>query len=359
MNTTLKGRRAVSRGTVSDELFGSLVLNAFDFLEGSLRELEKSPKYSVIHFFNAIELFLKARLLREHWALVVSKTEKANLEAFRKGDFQSVRFDECVNRIRSIANEPIAAYEEESFKQLRDHRNKLVHFFHPKYVAGVDAKLLGEVVSEQCKAWFYLHRLLTTRWEPRFAAYATKIARLDKLFCRNRHFLSSKFKALEPEIQAAKKTGIAIEKCAACGFEAARATEISAPLFKRACLVCNCAGHILEIKCPTCGAMITVEPEDGGECAQCEFVVGVDYLLSTLGPYEDPKEDRLVAYCSSCEQHEPTAIPFGDDYLCLQCLELHTSAGQCGWCGDLITGDTSGTSVWGCFRCPGPDLDRD
>ena len=70
-------------------------------------------------------------------------------------------------------------------------------------------------------------------------------------------------------------------------------------------------------------------------------------------------DDRLVAYCSSCEHHEPTAIPFGDDHLCLNCLEHHSSAGKCGWCGDLITGDTSGTSVWGCFRCPGPDLDRD
>ena len=340
-------------------MFDSLVLNAFDFLRRAVRELEKSPKYSVIHFFNSIELLLKARLLKEHWALVVSKTEKANLEAFRKGEFVSVTFDECLNRIRNIANEPIAGHEEESFRQLRDHRNKLVHFFHPKYAAELDAKLLAEIVSEQCKAWFYLHRLLTTRWRLHFAVYVPSIARLNKLVCRNRHFLSSKFRALDPEIQADKKSGIAVEKCAACGFEAARTTEISAPLFKRACLVCNYAGHILEIKCPTCGGTITVEPEEGGECAQCKFVVDADCLLSTLGPYEDPKEDRLVAYCSSCEHHEPTAILFGDDYLCLQCLELHTSADQCGWCGDLITGDSSGTSVWGCFRCPGPDLDRD
>ena len=345
--------------TASDELFDSLVLNAFDFLERAVRELEKSPKYSVIHFFNSIELFLKARLLREHWSLVVSKTEKANLEALRKGDFQSVAFDDCLNRLRNVANEPIASHEEQAFRELRDHRNKLVHFFHPKYMAGTDAMLLAEAVSEQCKAWFYLHRLITTRWHPHFATYARKIARLNKLVCRNRQFLRSKFGALEPEIREAKKCGGNIEKCAACGFDAARTTEISESLFERKCLICNCASHFLEIKCPTCGGMITIVPDEGGECAQCEFGVDLDYLLSELSPDEDPKEARLVAYCSSCEYHDPTAIPFGDEYLCLQCLELHTSAGQCGWCGDLITGDTSGTSVWGCFRCPGPDLDRD
>ena len=355
----MKHRTTKPTRSASDELFDSLVLNAFDFLERAVRELEKSPKYSVIHFFNSIELFLKARLLSEHWSLVVSKTEKANLEAFRKGDFQSVTFDDCLNRLRNVANEPIAGHEEQSFRELRDHRNKLVHFFHPKYIVGLDAKLLAEAVSEQCKAWFYLHRLVTTRWQPHFAAYARRIARLNKLVCQNRQFLNSKFRALEPEIRETKKSGVSVEKCAACGFDASTTTEISAPLFKRVCLVCNYTGHILEIKCPTCGGMITVEPEEGGECARCEFGVDVDYLLSTLGPDEDPKEDRLVAYRSSCEPHEPTAIPFGDDYLCLLCLELHYSAGQCGWCGDLITGDTSGTSVLGCFRCPGPNLGRD
>ena len=148
--------------SVSDELFDSLVMNALDFLERAVRELEKSPKYSVIHFFNSIELFLKARLLREHWSLVVSKTEKANLETFRRGDFQSVTFDDCLSRLRSVANEPIATHEEQSFRELRDHRNKLVHFFHPKYATGLDAKILAEAVSEQFKAWFYLHRLVTS-----------------------------------------------------------------------------------------------------------------------------------------------------------------------------------------------------
>ena len=64
----------------ADELFDSLVENAIDFLQMSVQELEKRPKYSVIHFAMSVELFLKARLLREHWSLVVSKIEKASLQ---------------------------------------------------------------------------------------------------------------------------------------------------------------------------------------------------------------------------------------------------------------------------------------
>uniref|UniRef100_E6QVY9 HEPN domain-containing protein n=1 Tax=mine drainage metagenome TaxID=410659 RepID=E6QVY9_9ZZZZ len=45
--------------------FGKLVDNAFDFLDKAGREFKSEPKYSVIHFYAALELFLKARLLHE------------------------------------------------------------------------------------------------------------------------------------------------------------------------------------------------------------------------------------------------------------------------------------------------------
>ena len=50
-----------------DKLFESIVENTIDFLHQSVEELETFPKYSVIHFWSAVELFFKARLLKEHW----------------------------------------------------------------------------------------------------------------------------------------------------------------------------------------------------------------------------------------------------------------------------------------------------
>ena len=54
-------------------MFNRLVENAFDFLFKAISEIEGQPKYSVIHFYAAVELFVKARLMKEHWSLVISQ----------------------------------------------------------------------------------------------------------------------------------------------------------------------------------------------------------------------------------------------------------------------------------------------
>jgi hypothetical protein len=88
-----KKPKSTGSGTPSDDFFDSLVQNAIEFLKRSLKELEKGPKYSVIDFCTALELFLKARLFKEHWALVVAKIEDAKIQSFKSGDFQSVTVD--------------------------------------------------------------------------------------------------------------------------------------------------------------------------------------------------------------------------------------------------------------------------
>src|SRR5262245_51295689 len=95
-----------ARHARTDELFSSLVKNAIDFARKSISEIRRSPKYSMIHFCAALELFLKARLLQEHWSLVVSRPEGASLLRYRAGDFHSVSMGEALKRLRNIANEP-------------------------------------------------------------------------------------------------------------------------------------------------------------------------------------------------------------------------------------------------------------
>src|SRR5713226_3157429 len=83
----------------SEQMFDSLVANAIDFLRHSIDELEKKPKYSVIHFCAAIEIFLKAKLMREHWSLIDEEPQKANITRFLNGDFKSVGIDATINRL--------------------------------------------------------------------------------------------------------------------------------------------------------------------------------------------------------------------------------------------------------------------
>jgi len=78
------------------DIFDSLTRNAFDFLERGISEFDKSPKYSVIHFCAAVEMLLKARLMKEHWSLIVSKPDQANLARFMAGDFISVTRNEIL-----------------------------------------------------------------------------------------------------------------------------------------------------------------------------------------------------------------------------------------------------------------------
>jgi HEPN domain-containing protein len=50
----------------NQKLLMHVIENAFDFLETAIEEFNEKPKYSILHFSTAVELFLKARLIHEH-----------------------------------------------------------------------------------------------------------------------------------------------------------------------------------------------------------------------------------------------------------------------------------------------------
>ncbi len=208
-----------------NEMFDSVVQNALDFLQQSIAELEQAPKYSVIHFCAAVELFLKARLMLEHWTLILSRPDIANLADFVKGDFKSIGIDEAISRLHKIIGEQFTKQETECLRNLRDHRNKLIHFFNPDYAtedsSQTIAEVVAEVVAEQCRAWHNLHDLLTKRWTKRFKDHAVAIQKIHRQMLKHRKFLDVKFETLKADIEAQKREGATIVKCSACQFEAA------------------------------------------------------------------------------------------------------------------------------------------
>jgi hypothetical protein len=85
-----------------------LIDNALDFVLRAASDLwdkeiteEQQLKYSTIHLFEGIELFLKARLMKEHWSLVLRDLDKYRHESFERGDFQSVNYDLARGRLES------------------------------------------------------------------------------------------------------------------------------------------------------------------------------------------------------------------------------------------------------------------
>ena len=121
-----------------NDLLNRLVDNGLDFLSRSIDELEQFPKYSVIHFYTAVELFVKARLMSEHWSLVVSKRQEPDWNDFVAGDFQSVTLDEAAKRLQKIVRSGLSRQELDAFRDIGKHRNKMVHFFHEAHSVADD-----------------------------------------------------------------------------------------------------------------------------------------------------------------------------------------------------------------------------
>ncbi|WP_449431796.1 hypothetical protein [Pseudomonas putida] len=142
-----------------EELFDALVRNALGFVNSSIDHLREKPKNAIVDLYTAVELFLKARLMSEHWTLMLSKPETGDLQKLAIGDFLSVYLDDALKRIPAIIGETIEQAACINFKALGEHRNQIVHFAH----SGMDD--LGEtqagVIVEVWASWHYLHALLT------------------------------------------------------------------------------------------------------------------------------------------------------------------------------------------------------
>jgi hypothetical protein len=217
--------------------FDSLVRNGLDFLRKAIDELEENPKYSVIHFFAAVEIFLKSRLLLEHWALVHVEPQHANIQRFSQGKFRSVGLDEAINRLVNTLNTPLSSETIKNLKRLQDHRNKLIHFFHPEYGPHADPSVIATVVAEECRAWIDLQRMLTQLWSEEYAEYQQDIETLNDHMRRLRPFLRVTYDSLRADIEKGKERGVRFVECISCGFEASKEVEIIGPVYETKCLV--------------------------------------------------------------------------------------------------------------------------
>jgi hypothetical protein len=217
----LAGRARRDSKAEATALRDRLVENALDFLNVAIEQFEEKPKHSIINFYSAVELFLKARLLYEHWSLVV--TSNPDKQRFAAGDFQSVSFEDACTRLQRIVQSPLPDNARLSFDVVRKHRNKMVHFFHE----GDSKKAsLGDIAAEQLRAWHHLNALLSGQWRREFDNLKPKLAVIESKLSRHRQYLRVKFDELGEQIAAIQERGGRIEPCESCGFKAAEATEI-------------------------------------------------------------------------------------------------------------------------------------
>ena len=348
----------------TDSPFEQLVKNALDFTEASIRQLEQEPKFSAINFYTALELFLKARLVHEHWSLAVSNLQKASKEEFHQADFQSIGLDEAKLRIKNTlpAAESLTDGESKAYDALRRRRNKAVHFYHPDYLG--DHR--SEVAVEQFIAWRHLHRRLKESWADYFQGVADQIDELNAKISKYDAYIDAIFADYWKRIQEAniqrKKTGkspILVGFCVSCEKQAVEPRgRLTKHIFAGVCQVCDEEQPLITLPCRNCSNETAVSPWGSLPCFKC----GADSIFESALLEEAVEPATLKeswGYCYLCDASpSPTVMALRLDdgeraLLCSSCLDFERSGwlDVCGWCGAMVTGPIGTEREPGCVRC--------
>lgn len=324
----------------------------------------KEYKHSVVNFWTAVEILLKVPLASEHWTLVCSG-KKVSRKAYLAGDFQSVSFDEVCTRLREILERPLPKDTEIIFNAIRNHRNRVVHFYHPAFSDSEVATILGE----QAKAWFALNRLMREDWNQLYAAPLNwKLAISEtRLLQGNTFYAEARLNHIYPELEKLVASGVVIHPCPVCQqqavIEEVIATGGDGPtVCIHACRVCSDTKRFVKFDCPECHcAQIMPAEEEEYEmfsCSNCqaehsrydileeESFRSVDEMMYAIGP----------ADCTACDGHETVCI-FGESFLCTRCFELHAGFDSCAICGaEMDAMGDSGIYVR-CESCSSQDFE--
>jgi hypothetical protein len=343
------------------EMFNRLVENGFDFLSKSVSEIKDSPKYSIIHFYAAVELFLKARLLKEHWTLAISKKCDPDWSKFIGGDFQSVTLDEAALKLDKIVKSGLSKPIHASFRLIGNHRNKMVHFFHDSQSASENEITTRAVVKQLLNAWYYLHYLIAVQWKDIFFDWNKRLITIDLVLKEMHDFLQIVYDNLKDIIVEKKKIGVHFEKCPSCGFEAKEIKQTLNTIFKSSCLVCDLEDDLLLTTCPACANKVLFRDEGFGTCSNCGKAFEpsnlAEMLLDNTSAFLAAKDEGDygwgIANCGNCEGYHTVVFTENEEWFCASCFATFKEISTCEWCNEKNTGNMKHSYMNGCNCCDG------
>lgn len=345
----------------SSVLFKELVDNGFDFLEKAIDEFDSKPKYSVVHFSTALELILKARLVHEHWALIVDG--KPELKSFKQGDFKSINFSDIISRIEGILDIKIPKEAKDAFASIGAHRNRMVHFFHEVDLNKKNEKLTERIAVEQSVAWYHLQQLIS-KWHPVFSEYSGRIDMMNIKMQTHNSYLLAVYEQKRPGIENDKKAGKIYVECASCSHEASLLNEVHKNIYDASCKVCLYSMSLINVSCSCCEAPVKVSNEEfpGKKCQECQeevTLVDVKNQFDTnRATYNEPCP--LVINCALCLESD-AVTQYDDVYFCTNCFHYDASIAICNSCDEwqLAGGDLEDSYLKGCEFCDGQGHDFD
>jgi hypothetical protein len=341
------------------ELFDALTKNAFEFLDRSIDEFSTSAKFSTVHFAIAIELFLKARLMREHWSLLLEKPDQADKAAFFKGDAKTVSPDQTIERLRRIALVHISQRYQDDFSKIAKHRNKMVHFAHAGVTEASSPEDQNTIAAEQCAGWLALRTLLG-EWSE-FNSFKQDISRISQKMEGHRRYLQNVFEARGVELQTHREAGLRTRVCQSCNFESVKVEAALGAISETSCVVCRNQGKEISVKCcnTECGESINFTSYDGppSVCPTCNEEMTKnevrDYLDTGDAITKDNYFDYVPISCPECGGHH-SVVKHYEIYVCVECFETGEHFEICGHCSEGQLGGVPEHSSWvGCEFCEG------
>lgn len=342
----------MSATSTHDDLFQRLTTSALEFLRRAMAEAEANPKFALVHFCAGLELVLKARLLREHWSLVV--TSKPDLRKFRSGDFESVSLSTSIERLASVVDDPLPKDTQAAFEKIARHRNRVIHFVHDMDDAS-QTKLKESIAAEICLGWLFLSQLLQ-HWSSHFRSSKLEIVKIDIGMRKVRTFLQVSFERMKPDIDSARASGNSIAVCPSCGFEAAIISQQERALHWQSCKVCHYGMNLVDYICDDndCGIQHRFSSFNAFQPVNCDcghLITQADLRKSLDDAPINDGEVRIN--CGECGA-EDTVVRHGEKFLCVDCFHHDGEIGTCEWCGERqLGGSLLDSYVDGCVCCHG------
>lgn len=330
-------------------VFDALTKNSVEFLLRATELLATSPNLSVLQFATGVELLLKARLFHEHWSLIASSPASASWERLIRGELQTARASELCKRITCLTGDRTGKLEE-AFKEVLNHRNRVLHFLPPE---DKDA-----VVTEQLRTWHFLHTTIERGWSDIFQGHAAELGRVEAAFTSNRRYLGTKYEELRISLKRLVAAGRVLE-CLACEYKAAVLVNGDGSVSSARCHVCSTRATAIRF---ACSEWHWFDEGTSEYACSCGSTHEVDALVEELDATAGMRPKDALASgpgryrCGECLDFEPRVVPIVDGFACLGCGAQFDGdqLSSCDWCSERWVGyDTKRTLFIGCELCDG------
>lgn len=189
---------------VASEISWAVVENGLDFLERAVEEMAAIPanhKYAAIHLFGAVEVLIKARLIREHWTLACLRADGATLAGFKNGDLPTVDGMQGLKRLESSAGLSITKQQTANVDAVRRLRNRVAHFA----VVGIDPKAIRVELARGLDflVWFLEKHILPGAPDDEADLINGALKEISVVLGQIKAFVAERLATLKSEIDAA------------------------------------------------------------------------------------------------------------------------------------------------------------